>query len=73
MRGVIKKLMESYERLMKRGEAPDGSVQLTPEEDRQRRFQKQLLERLSTTPSYCSRDDKPFAVDWRWSRRDVSH
>jgi putative ABC transport system permease protein len=44
-----KKLMESYERL-KRGEAVDASTQLTAEEERQRRFQKQLLERLSTTP-----------------------
>jgi predicted permease len=45
-----KKLMESYDRLMKQGEAPDSSVQFTAEEERQRRFQKQLLERLSTTP-----------------------
>ena len=49
-KGRYKKLMESYERLVKRGEAPDGSVQFTAEEERQRRFQKQLLERLSTTP-----------------------
>ena len=44
-----KKLMESYERL-KRGEVPDTTIQFTAEEERQRRFQKQLLERLSTTP-----------------------
>lgn len=44
-----KKLMESVERL-KRGEPLDESVQFSAEEDRQRLFQKQLLERLSTTP-----------------------
>ncbi|HKY44783.1 MAG TPA: ABC transporter permease, partial [Pyrinomonadaceae bacterium] len=44
-----KKLMDSLERL-KRGEAPDESVQFSAEEERQRQFQKQLLDRLSTTP-----------------------
>lgn len=44
-----KKLMDSLARL-KRGEAPEESVQFSSEEDRQRLFQKQLLERLSTTP-----------------------
>ena len=45
-----KKLMESYKRLVERGEAPDASVQFTAEEEQQRLFQKQLLERLGTTP-----------------------
>jgi hypothetical protein len=45
-----KKLMESYKRLVEKGEAPDNSTQFSPEEERQRQFQKQLLERLSTTP-----------------------
>jgi putative ABC transport system permease protein len=44
-----KKLMESVERL-KRGETPDVSMTFSAEEERQRLFQKQLLERLSTTP-----------------------
>jgi len=45
-----KKLMDSYKRLVERGEAPDGNVQFNPEEERQRLFQKQLLDRLSTIP-----------------------
>jgi len=45
-----KQLMEAYERLMKRGEAPGESAQFSSEEESQRRFQEQLLERLSTTP-----------------------
>ena len=46
----LKKAMESYQRLMERGEAPNASVQFSPDEERQRQFQKQLLDRLSTTP-----------------------
>ena len=42
--------MQSYKRLMEQGVAPDASVQLSAEEERQRLFQKQLLERLSATP-----------------------
>ena len=45
-----KKLMESYRRLIETGEAPASTVPHTNEEERQRRFQEQLLERLSTTP-----------------------
>ncbi|HEU4509991.1 MAG TPA: ABC transporter permease [Pyrinomonadaceae bacterium] len=44
-----KKLMESIEKF-KRGETPDASITFGAEEERQRLFQKQLLERLSTTP-----------------------
>ena len=44
-----RKLMDSLER-MKRGETPEESVQFSAEEERQRVFQQQLLERLSTTP-----------------------
>jgi predicted permease len=42
--------MQSYKRLMEQGVAPDTSLQLSAEEERQRLFQKQLLERLSATP-----------------------
>ena len=45
-----KTLMESYRRLKEHGEAPTAGVEFSPEEERQRLFQKQLLERLSTTP-----------------------
>ena len=45
-----KKLMESYERLMKGGEAPAEETKFTAEEERQRLFQQQLLERLGNTP-----------------------
>ncbi len=45
-----RQFMESYKRLMEQGVAPDTSVRLSAEEERQRLFQKQLLERLSTTP-----------------------
>ena len=44
-----KKLMESLDRF-KRGETPEASITFNAEEERQRLFQKQLLERLSTTP-----------------------
>jgi predicted permease len=42
--------MQSYKRLMEEGVAPDTSVRLSAEEERQRLFQVQLLDRLSTTP-----------------------
>ena len=45
-----KKFMDSYRRLMERGEVPDTTVKFTGDEERQRLFQQQLIERLSTTP-----------------------
>ena len=45
-----KKLMESYKRLMEKNEAPEESTRFTADEERQRLFQKQLLEQLSATP-----------------------
>lgn len=45
-----KKLMDSYERLLKRGEAPPEDTKFTAEEERQRFFHQQLLERLGNTP-----------------------
>src|SRR5215213_3197487 len=45
-----KQLMQSYTRLLEQGVAPDESIQLTADEERQRLFQTQLLERLSSTP-----------------------
>jgi ABC-type antimicrobial peptide transport system permease subunit len=45
-----KQLMQAYELLTKQGVAPNVNMQLTAEEERQRLFQSQLLERLSTTP-----------------------
>ena len=42
--------MQSYKRLIEQGVAPDTSVRLSAEEERQRLFQVQLLERLSATP-----------------------
>jgi ABC-type antimicrobial peptide transport system permease subunit len=45
-----KKLMESYDRLMEHGEAPPEDTKFTAEEERQRLFQQQLLERLGSTP-----------------------
>lgn len=45
-----KQFMESYERLVKGGTAPETTVKPNAEEERQRQFHKQLLERLSTTP-----------------------
>ena len=45
-----KQLLQSYHRLLEQGIAPDTTVQLNAEEQRQRQFQTQLLERLSTTP-----------------------
>jgi len=45
-----KKFMDSYNRLVERGEAPDNPTKFSTDEERQRLFQQQLLERLSTTP-----------------------
>ena len=45
-----KQFMKSYNRLMELGVAPDVTVQLSAEEERQRLFHQQLLERLSATP-----------------------
>ncbi len=45
-----KQFMQSYKRLLEQGIAPDNSVEPSAEEEQQRLFQKQLLERLSTTP-----------------------
>jgi putative ABC transport system permease protein len=45
-----KQFMQSYQRLMEKGIAPDVTVSLSADEERQRLFQKQLLERLSATP-----------------------
>jgi ABC-type lipoprotein release transport system permease subunit len=45
-----KKFMQSYKRLKEEGVAPDTTVQFSAEEDRQRLFQQQLLERLNASP-----------------------
>ena len=45
-----KKFMDSYKRLVERGEVPDTTVKFSADEERQRLFQQQLIERLSTTP-----------------------
>jgi len=45
-----KKLMESYNRLMERGEAPAENTKFNADEERQRLFQQQVLERLGNTP-----------------------
>jgi putative ABC transport system permease protein len=45
-----KQFMDAYNRLKEKGIAPDVNVQLSAEEEHQRLFQQQLLERLSTTP-----------------------
>lgn len=49
-----KEFMESYQRLMEQGIAPEASVRLSADEERQRQFQTQLLERLSATPGVIS-------------------
>ena len=41
---------QSYERLLKHGDTPTTQPSLTAAEERQRQFQKQLLERLRATP-----------------------
>ena len=45
-----KAFMQSYRRLMEQGVVPEARVQLSAEEERQRLFQSQLLERLTATP-----------------------
>jgi ABC-type antimicrobial peptide transport system permease subunit len=45
-----KQFMQSYKRLMEQGVAPDTTVELSTEEERQRQFQTQLMERLRATP-----------------------
>ncbi len=45
-----KKFMDSYKRLVERGEIPNTTVKFSADEERQRLFQQQLIERLSTTP-----------------------
>jgi putative ABC transport system permease protein len=45
-----KEFMQAYDRLKKRGEAPAATVKFSAEEERQRMFQTQLLERLNTMP-----------------------
>lgn len=45
-----KQFMDLYKRLMEQGIAPESNIKLSSEEERQRLFQAQLLERLSTTP-----------------------
>jgi ABC-type lipoprotein release transport system permease subunit len=43
-------LLEQYHRLMEQGVAPDTTLQFSGEQERQRLFQEQLLERLSQLP-----------------------
>lgn len=45
-----KKFMQSYTRLVEQGVAPDTTAEFSAEEERQRLFQQQTLERLSATP-----------------------
>jgi putative ABC transport system permease protein len=45
-----KQFMESYDRLMNKGEAPKETTRFTADEERQRLFHQQLLERLNNTP-----------------------
>jgi ABC-type antimicrobial peptide transport system permease subunit len=45
-----KQLMQAYTRLLEQGVAPEERAQLNAEEERQRLFTSQLLERLSATP-----------------------
>jgi putative ABC transport system permease protein len=45
-----KQFMDSYKRLIEQGIAPDTQVQFSADEERQRLFHRQLLERLSATP-----------------------
>ncbi|MGH9970955.1 MAG: ABC transporter permease [Pyrinomonadaceae bacterium] len=42
--------MQAYRRLLEHGTAPDTTVQLSAEEERQRLFQEQLLDRLGQLP-----------------------
>ncbi|HEU0254103.1 MAG TPA: ABC transporter permease [Pyrinomonadaceae bacterium] len=48
--GRYKLLLQQYYRLLEQGIAPDAKIQVNAEGERQRLFQKQLLERLETTP-----------------------
>ena len=48
--GRYKNLMDAYDRLMKHGEAPAESTKFTEDEERQRQFQQQVIERLTNTP-----------------------
>jgi predicted permease len=45
-----KQFMQSYKRLKEEGIAPDAGIQFSAEEERQRQFQNQLIQRLSTAP-----------------------
>ena len=45
-----KQFMKSYKSLLEQGIAPDANVELSAEEEQQKRFQDQLLERLSSSP-----------------------
>jgi hypothetical protein len=45
-----KKFMQDYKRLIDQGVAPDATMKFSSEEERQRLFHQQMLERLSTTP-----------------------
>jgi len=45
-----KKFMDSYKRLVEHGEAPADTTKFNADEERQRLFQQQLIERLNTTP-----------------------
>ena len=61
-----KQFMQSYRRLLEQGIAPDADVQLSADEDRQRLFQNQLLERLSSIPGMVAAgviNELPLAGD----------
>jgi predicted permease len=60
-----KQFMESYDRLMNKGEAPQETTRFTADEERQRLFHQQLLER--------GRHDQSPAARRRRSRRNFSH
>src|ERR1044072_4447447 len=45
-----KQLMEAYDNLMKHGRAPAENTKFTEDEERQRMFQQQLIDRLTNTP-----------------------
>jgi putative ABC transport system permease protein len=45
-----KQFMQTYRRLLEKGIAPDVTTKLSPDEEKQRLFQKQLLDRLNATP-----------------------
>jgi len=48
--GRYKQLMEAYDQLMKHGQAPAESTKFSEDEERQRLFQQQLIDRLRNTP-----------------------